>query len=117
MKILNKLILTILILLSVSCSNNEKVSIRNPFSTRPLQHVLDPLNGYLLLAESLFDKLTQESKPINTFSRAFNFGPKSENEIAAFSEFTTTLDSSSEYSKSFTREVEEKFFDIYHGEN
>ena len=34
---------------------------------------------------------------------AFNFGPKSENEIAAFSEFTTTLDSSSEYSKSFTR--------------
>ncbi len=57
-------------------SNNEKVSIRNPFSTRPWQHVLDPLNGYLLLAESLFDKLKQESKPINTFSRAFNFGPK-----------------------------------------
>lgn len=34
---------------------------------------------------------------------AFNFGPKSENEAAAFSEFTKTLDSSSEYSKSFTR--------------
>ena len=34
---------------------------------------------------------------------AFNFGPKSENEAAAFSEFTKILDSSSEYSKSFTR--------------
>ena len=34
---------------------------------------------------------------------AFNFGPQSENEVAAFSEFTKVLDSSSEYSKSFTR--------------
>ena len=34
---------------------------------------------------------------------AFNFGPQSENEAAAFSEFTKVLDSSSEYSKSFTR--------------
>ena len=34
---------------------------------------------------------------------AFNFGPQSENDAAAFSEFTKVLDSSSEYSKSFTR--------------
>jgi len=34
---------------------------------------------------------------------AFNFGPQSENESAAFSAFTKVLDSSSEYSKSFTR--------------
>ena len=34
---------------------------------------------------------------------AFNFGPQSENESAAFSAFTKVLDTSSEYSKSFTR--------------
>ena len=34
---------------------------------------------------------------------AFNFGPQSENDAAAFSEFTKVLDSSSEYSKSSTR--------------
>ena len=32
---------------------------------------------------------------------AFNFGPQSENESAAFSAFTKVLDTSSEYSKSF----------------
>ena len=32
---------------------NEPVEIRNPHSTRPWQHVLDPLHGYLLALESL----------------------------------------------------------------
>ena len=39
----------------------------------------------------------------SNLNAAFNFGPQSENESAAFSEFTKVLDSSSEYSKSFTR--------------
>ena len=48
--------------------NNEKIHIRNPKSTRPWQHVLEPLSGYLLLAE----KLNEEK---NIFSTSFNFGP------------------------------------------
>jgi CDP-glucose 4,6-dehydratase len=42
--------------------------IRNPSYTRPWQHVLDPLNGYLLLAEKLWDEGAQ-------FSEGWNFGP------------------------------------------
>ena len=44
------------------------VQIRNPHSTRPWQHVLEPLCGYLLLAEKMFfDK--------KKFSTGYNFGP------------------------------------------
>ena len=48
--------------------NNEKILIRNPKSTRPWQHVLEPLSGYLILAE----KLNKEKNP---YATAFNFGP------------------------------------------
>ena len=44
----------------------EQVRIRNPHATRPWQHVLDPLCGYLLLAERLLD---------GTDAEAWNFGP------------------------------------------
>ena len=44
------------------------VRIRNPSSTRPWQHVLEPLDGYLTLAE----KLWQHGPP---FAQAWNFGP------------------------------------------
>ncbi|MCQ9200644.1 MAG: CDP-glucose 4,6-dehydratase [Prochlorococcus marinus CUG1437] len=48
--------------------NDNRLSIRNPSSTRPWQHVLEPIGGYLLLASSLYvtNKLNGE---------AFNFGP------------------------------------------
>lgn len=45
-----------------------KVSIRNPGSIRPWQHVLEPLYGYLLLAQSLYEKKPEASGP-------WNFGP------------------------------------------
>ena len=48
------------------------IEIRNPHATRPWQHVLDPLNGYLILAERLFNDGA-------TFARAWNFGPSTEN--------------------------------------
>ncbi|MBX9767705.1 MAG: CDP-glucose 4,6-dehydratase, partial [Bdellovibrionales bacterium] len=48
--------------------NNQAVRIRNPRSIRPWQHVLDPLMGYLILAENLCQD------PVK-FSRAWNFGP------------------------------------------
>lgn len=47
------------------------VEIRNPNAVRPWQHVLEPLRGYLTLAESLF-----EIGP--DFAEAWNFGPSPE---------------------------------------
>jgi len=47
---------------------NEKVIIRNPQAIRPWQHVLEPLAGYLMLAQKLY-----EDGP--RYSEAWNFGP------------------------------------------
>jgi len=46
----------------------EKVIIRNPAAIRPWQHVLEPLSGYMILAENLY----QHGKK---FASAWNFGP------------------------------------------
>lgn len=46
----------------------RKLLIRNPHAVRPWQHVLDPLNGYLILAEKL-------SEDPERFSESWNFGP------------------------------------------
>lgn len=48
--------------------NQEKLIIRNPESTRPWQHVLEPLSGYLFLASKLYT----EGKD---FVGSWNFGP------------------------------------------
>jgi CDP-glucose 4,6-dehydratase len=53
-------------------SKKEKVVIRSPYSTRPWQHVLEPLSGYLALAKAL-----AEDKKVN--GEGFNFGPPAEN--------------------------------------
>ena len=50
---------------------SEPVVIRNPLSTRPWQHVLEPLSGYLVLAQELF--LNGDN-----FAEGWNFGPKDE---------------------------------------
>ena len=47
------------------------VSIRNPLSIRPWQHVLEPLSGYLTLAQRLW-----ENGP--AFAESWNFGPSDE---------------------------------------
>jgi len=52
-------------------SSKQVVKIRNPRSTRPWQHVLDVLNGYIKLAIKL-----KNNKNLN--GHAFNFGPKKE---------------------------------------
>ena len=54
-------------------TNKESVKIRNPNAIRPWQHVLDPLNGYIRLAEKLLDDQTR-------YSEGWNFGPD-KNEI------------------------------------
>uniref|UniRef100_Q31EZ2 NAD-dependent epimerase/dehydratase n=1 Tax=Hydrogenovibrio crunogenus (strain DSM 25203 / XCL-2) TaxID=317025 RepID=Q31EZ2_HYDCU len=50
---------------------SKPVVIRNPASTRPWQHVLEPLSGYLVLAQNLYQN-PQE------FSEGWNFGPYDE---------------------------------------
>lgn len=47
----------------------KTIRVRNPGATRPWQHVLEPLSGYLRLAEKLFG-----DGP--AYSGAWNFGPK-----------------------------------------
>ena len=47
---------------------DQPISVRNPQATRPWQHVLEPLGGYLLLAE----RLVAADGSLNS---AFNFGP------------------------------------------
>jgi CDP-glucose 4,6-dehydratase len=49
----------------------EKIVIRNPDAIRPWQHVLEPLSGYMLLAQ----KLHQEG---SAFAQGWNFGPNDE---------------------------------------
>ncbi len=53
-----------------SISSGQPIRLRNPDATRPWQHVLEPLSGYLLLAVKL-----RESPP--TFTGSWNFGPYS----------------------------------------
>jgi CDP-glucose 4,6-dehydratase len=50
---------------------NEPVIVRNPISTRPWQHVLEPISGYLVLAQHLYEEGSN-------FAEGWNFGPKDE---------------------------------------
>lgn len=51
--------------------NKESVLIRNPHAIRPWQHVLEPLSGYLLLAERLYTHGQVDAE-------GWNFGPRDE---------------------------------------
>lgn len=61
--------------------NNSNIMIRNPESIRPWQFVLDPLFGYILLAEKMWED--------NKFSQGWNFGPtiNDEKSVKWISEF------------------------------
>jgi len=54
-------------------SERRPVSIRSPHAIRPWQHVLEPLRGYLMLAEKLYDEGVD-------YAEGWNFGP---NEVDA----------------------------------
>lgn len=47
--------------------NHVEIIVRNPFSTRPYQHVLEPLYAYLMIAAKQYDD--------NTFAGYYNVGP------------------------------------------
>jgi CDP-glucose 4,6-dehydratase len=54
-----------------SFENGHAAFIRNPHSTRPWQHVLEPLSGYLTLAEKLWHEPA-------VYAQGWNFGPRDE---------------------------------------
>lgn len=61
----------------------KPIPLRNRLATRPWQHVLEPLSGYLALANELWCGLTCQSTNENKFHYsmfcdAFNFGPSTE---------------------------------------
>jgi CDP-glucose 4,6-dehydratase len=77
-----------------SWSYKKVVEIRNPEATRPWQHVLEPLSGYLNLGQVL-----EKDKKIN--GEGFNFGPKSDqnqcvkqlvNDLSYYWNFSNTND-------------------------
>lgn len=51
--------------------NNKTLLVRNPTATRPWQHVLEPLSGYLMLCQQLV-------KQPNKYAEGWNFGPNEE---------------------------------------
>jgi len=53
-----------------SLDNNKPIELRNPHATRPWQHVLEPLSGYLLLALRMYENPEQ-------YRGSYNFGPES----------------------------------------
>jgi CDP-glucose 4,6-dehydratase len=56
-----------------ACIDNRPVFIRNPAATRPWQHVLEPLMGYLMLAERLWTNGAEYE-----YAQGWNFGPNTE---------------------------------------
>jgi len=54
--------------------DEQSIEIRNPYSIRPWQYVLEPLRGYLMLSKKLYQ---QPEK----FIGAWNFGPDSDNTV------------------------------------
>lgn len=52
-----------------SLLKGEKITIRSPHAIRPWQHVLEPLSGYLLLAQRLYEGGAD-------YAEAWNFGPE-----------------------------------------
>jgi CDP-glucose 4,6-dehydratase len=58
-----------------SWSKNRNVSIRSPNATRPWQHVLEPLSGYLLLGSRLYETGLKHGE-------AYNFGPSADQDFS-----------------------------------
>ncbi len=61
--------------LAKALARDEKLIVRSPRAVRPWQHVLDPLNGYLVLGM----KMKNEG---SRYFQAFNFGPEVEDKLS-----------------------------------
>jgi CDP-glucose 4,6-dehydratase len=56
--------------------NNKKLIIRKPNATRPWQHVLEPLSGYIILAQKLMSNKGKK------YVGAWNFGPNYKSQVS-----------------------------------
>ena len=61
--------------LAKALGSDQQLELRSPFATRPWQHVLEPIRGYLFTAKALFEEKGEE------FSGSYNFGPSIENNV------------------------------------
>lgn len=50
-----------------SVKKGEKIQVRNPFSTRPYQHVLEPITAYLMIAQNQYEDVSKAG--------CYNIGP------------------------------------------
>jgi len=57
-----------------AAAKNERVTIRSPHATRPWQHVLEPLSGYMMLGQKLLEGRKE-------FAEGWNFGPGEERPV------------------------------------
>ncbi len=71
--------------------SNQEMTLRNPQSTRPWQHVLEPLLGYILLAQKMYNS--------SDYNSNWNFGPD-------HSEDASVEEISRKYSEYWSRNVE-----------
>ena len=58
--------------------SSKPIVVRNENATRPWQHVLEPLSGYLLLGQKLWEKISTKNiqgRRLKELASAFNFGP------------------------------------------
>jgi len=60
-----------------SLQRGDAIPVRNPAATRPWQHVLEPLSGYLWLAAAL-SRPELVNRHLNELATSFNFGPDKE---------------------------------------
>ena len=84
--------------------HNKKLIIRSPKASRPWQHVIEPLIGYLILAEKMF-----KSKK---FSGAWNFGPRLKNNLKVID--LVNFCSNFLNSKSKIKIIKKKFYESTH---
>lgn len=70
-----------------ACQRGQQPVIRHPQAVRPWQHVLDCLNGYLTLAETLL-----RSTPESSNGGAWNFGPSESHLVPVSDVVATTMD-------------------------
>ena len=78
--------------------SNQAIEIRSPRAIRPWQHVLEPLSGYLLLAQRAFENPTK-------YAEAWNFGPKQDS-IASVWEVAQMI--AKDYGKGTIKDVSDK---------
>ena len=81
-----------------SLEANKPIEIRSPNSIRPWQHVLEPLNGYLLLAKKAYEEPS-------AYCEAWNFGPKDDSIATVWDVATLVVNA---YGKGTLKDVSNK---------